>query len=348
MDARRASAAAGPMTAFSDAAVSAVPKLLAAVVAAWLAALAPASAETFPSRPITVIVPFPPGGPTDAIVRLMSERMRVSLGQPLIVEYVSGAAGTVGLGRVARAAPDGYTIIFGHTGTHVLSGATYTLGFDLVKDFAPISLLPSNPYLLVSRPSLPAGDLNGLVAWLKANGDKATQGIPGVKTGPHLAGLHFQSITRTRFAFAPYRGSAPALQDLMAGQIDLMFEQVQTSLQHVRDARLKAYAVTANARLASAPDIPTVDEAGAPGLHVSLWYGLWATGGTPRDVVARLNAAVVDALADPAVRQRLNDLELEIPAREKQTPEALAALQKAEIEKWWPLVKAAGLEAQAN
>jgi tripartite-type tricarboxylate transporter receptor subunit TctC len=323
-------------------------KLALALTLAVIMPAASGAVETFPSRPITVVNPFPPGGPTDAIVRLVSDRMRASLGQPLVVEYVTGAAGTVGLTRVARAAPDGYTIIFGHTGTHVLTGATYALGFDLVKDFAPIALLPSNPYLLVTKPALPANNLGELVAWLKVNGDKASQGIPGVKTGPHLAGLHFQTITGTRFAFIPYRGSAPALQDLMAGQIDLMFEQVQTSLQHVRGGRLKAHAVTAKTRLASAPDIPTVDEAGAPDLHVSLWYGLWATGGTPKDVIAKLNAAVVDALADPVVRQRLTELELEIPPREKQTPEALAALQKAEIEKWWPIVKAAGLEAQAN
>jgi tripartite-type tricarboxylate transporter receptor subunit TctC len=324
-------------------------KMMVAAAFALFAAASPAAAgaaDTFPSRPITVVNPFPPGGPTDAIVRIVSERMRASLGQPLVVEYVTGASGTVGLARVARAAPDGYTVIFGHTGTHVLTGATYALGFDLMKDFAPISLLPSNPYLLVTKTALPANNLGELVTWLKANGDKASQGIPGVKTGPHLAGLHFQTITGTRFAFVPYRGSAPALQDLMAGQIDLMFEQVQTSLQHVRDGRLKAHAVTAKTRLTSAPDIPTVDEAGAGDLHVSLWYGLWTTGGTPRDVIDKLNAAVVDALADPTVRQRFTELELQIPPRDKQTPEALAALQKAEIEKWWPIVKAAGLQPQ--
>jgi tripartite-type tricarboxylate transporter receptor subunit TctC len=294
------------------------------------------------------VVPFPAGGPTDAIVRLLGERMRLSLGQPLVVEYVTGAAGTIGLARVARAAPDGYTVIFGHTGTHVLSGAFYPLGFDLMKDFAPISLLPSNPYLLVTKPGVPARDLKELIAWLQQNGDKASQGTPGVNTGPHLAGKHFQSLTGTRFAFIPYRGSAPALQDLMAGQIDLMFEQAQTSLQHVRAGRIKAYAVTAATRLASAPDIPTVDEAGVPDLHMTLWYGLWASGGTPRDVIARLNAAVVEALADPAVRQRLAELELEIPSPATQTPEALAARQKADIEKWWPIVKANNMKPEAN
>src|SRR5499426_411093 len=308
------------------------------------------AADSYPSRPITVVVPFPAGGPTDAIVRLLGERMRLSLGQPLVVEYVTGAAGTIGLGlgRVARAAPDGYTVIFGHTGTHVHAGIFYALPFDLVKDFAPISLLPSNPYLLVTKPGVPAKDLQELIAWLKQNGDKASQGTPGVNTGPHLAGKHFQSITGTRFAFIPYRGSAPALQDLMGGQIDLMFEQAQTSLQHVRAGRIKAYAVTASSRLASAPDIPTVDEAGVPDLHMTLWYGLWASGGTPKDVIARLNAAVVETLTDPAVRQRLAELELEIPSPAEQTPEALAARQKADIEKWWPIVKANNMKPEAN
>lgn len=322
-------------------------KLLLIAAFACISGLAHAN-DIYPSRPITVVVPFPAGGPTDAIVRLMSERMRQSLGQPLVVEYVTGAAGTIGLTRVARAAPDGYTVIFGHTGTHVHSGLFYALPFDLVKDFAPISLLPSNPYLLVTKPGVPAGNLQELIAWLQQNGDKASQGTPGVNTGPHLAGKHFQSLTGTRFAFIPYRGSAPALQDLIAGQVDMMFEQAQTSLQHVRAGRIKAYAVTAGTRLASAPDIPTTAEAGVPDLQVSLWYGLWATGGTPRDVVAKLNTAVVETLADPAVRQRLTELELEIPSRNQQTPEALAAQQKAEIEKWRAIVKASDMKPEAN
>jgi tripartite-type tricarboxylate transporter receptor subunit TctC len=321
---------------------------VAALAGATLAMLGAASAETYPSRPITVIVPFPAGGPTDAIVRVLGERMRVSLGQPLVVEYVTGASGTIGLTRAARAAPDGHTVIFGHWGTHVMSGAVFPLTIDVVNDFAPVALLPSNPYLLVSKTALPAGNLQELIAWLKANDDKASQGTPGVNTGPHLFGQMLQKATGTRFALVPYRGSGPALQDLMAGQIDIMFDQAQTSLQHVRGGRLKAYAVTAPARLASAPDIPTVDEAGLPGLHMSLWYGLWASGGTPRTVVDKLNAAAVEALADPTVRARLTELELQIPPREQQTPEGLAVYQKAEIAKWWPIIKAAVSKAEAN
>ena len=321
-------------------------KLTSLLACLVLASAGHASAQTYPSRPITVIVPFPAGGPTDAVVRILGERMRVSLGQPLVVEYVTGASGTIGLTRAARAAPDGYTVIFGHWGTHVMSGALFPLSFDLVKDFAPVSLLPSNPYLLVSKAALPANNLGELIAWLKANGDKATQGTPGVNTGPHLFGQLFQKLTGTSFALVPYRGSGPALQDLMAGQIDLMFEQVQTSLQHVRGGRIKAYAVTAPSRLASAPEIPTVDEAGVPGLHMSLWYGLWASGGTPREIVDKLNSAVVDALADPMVRQRLGELELQIPPRDRQTPEALHAYQRAEIDKWWPIIKAANMKAE--
>ena len=233
-------------------------------------------------------------------------------------------------------------------GTHVMSGAVYPLPFDLVKDFAPISLLPSNPYILVSKPGLAVNNLQELIAWLKQNADKASQGTPGVITGPHLFGQMLQQRTGTRFALVPYRGSGPALQDLMAGQIDLMFEQAQTSLPHIRGGRLKAFAVTAPTRLASAPAIPSVDEAGVPGLHMSLWYGLWASAGTPRNIVDKLNAAVVDALADSAVRQRLTELELQAPPRDQQTPDALAAYQKAEIDKWWPIIKAANIKVDAN
>jgi len=321
--------------------------LILAVAAASLCLTgAGARAQVYPSRPITVIVPFPAGGPTDAIVRILGERMRLSLGQPLVVEYVTGAAGTIGTGRVARAAPDGYTMLIGHLATNVINAAFYPLTYDVVKDFAPVARLPSNPFFLVAKSAVPANNLTELVAWVKANQSKVSFGMPGANTLPHIAGITFQNMTGTRFPFVPYRGAAPAMQDLIAGEIDLMVDQVQNSLVHIRAGRIKAFAVTAPSRAPSAPDIPTVDEAGLAGLHVALWYGFWVPAATPPDIVAKLNAAVVDAFADPGVRMRLGELDLEIPPHEQQAPAALAALQKAEIEKWWPIVKAAGLKPE--
>jgi tripartite-type tricarboxylate transporter receptor subunit TctC len=322
-------------------------KLVAIAALAWaLTAPGGAGAQVYPSRPITIVVPFPPGGPTDALVRILGERMRASLGQPLVVEYVSGAAGSLGVGRVARAAPDGYTVLIGHSSTNVVVPALYPLPFDVLKDFAPVAQLPNNPFLLVGRSTLPAKDLKELVAWIKANQDKVSAGTPGANTFPHIAGLYFQKLTGTQFPLVPYRGAAPALQDVMAGQVDLLFDQVQNSLPFIRDGRIKAFAVTAADRVPALPDVPTVDEAGLPGLHISLWYGLWVPAGTPPEIVGKLNAAVVDAQADPATRRRLAELELQIPPRGQQTPQALHALQQAEIEKWWPIVKAAGLKPE--
>ncbi len=305
-----------------------------------------AQAENYPSRPITVVVPFPAGGPTDAIMRNLGDRMREALGQPLVVEYVTGAGGTVGTARVARAAPDGYTIICGHFGTHATNGAVYPLPFDLVKDFAPISLLPSNPYLIVVNKDLPVGNLKEFLAYLKANPDKVNMGHPGVGTGPHLLALQLQDLAGSRMNYVPYRGSGPAMIDLLAGQINLMADQVQNSIGHIRAGSIKALAIASPQRNAQVSDIPTTDEAGAPGLHMALWYGFWAPKDTPKEIVAKLNAAVVDALADPAVRQRLTGLGMEIPPREKQNPEALVAQQKADIEKWWPVIKAANIKGQ--
>jgi tripartite-type tricarboxylate transporter receptor subunit TctC len=317
-----------------------------AAITATLAAADPLHAQPYPSRPITVVVPFPAGGPTDAIVRILGERMRGSLGQPLVVEYVTGAAGTIGVGRVARAAPDGYTMVIGHLATHVMNAAVYPLNYDVVKDFAPVARLPSNTFFLVSKSAVPANNLTELIAWVKANQGRVTFGMPGANTMPHIAGITFQTMTATRFPFVPYRGAAPAMQDLIAGQIDLMVDQVQNSLAHVRAGRIKAYAVTAPNRAPSAPEIPSVDEAGLPGLHVALWYGFWLPAATPPEIIARLNAAVVDAYADPTVRARLAELDLDIPPPDQQTPAALGALQKAEIEKWSPIVKAAGLKPE--
>ena len=318
--------------------------LLAAVM--LVAGLSFANAQAYPTKPITVVVPFPAGGPSDAIMRNLGERMRASLGQPLVVEYVTGASGTIGVGRVARAAPDGYTLILGHFGTHATNGAVYPLNYDLVKDFAAIALLPENPYLLVARKAFPANNLKEFMAYVKANPEKVQMGIPGNGTGPHLLGLQLAYMAGSRMQYIPYRGSGPAMLDLVASQIDLMVDQVQTSQAQIRGGTIKAFAVTMPARVASVGDIPTVDEAGAPGLHMSLWYGLWAPANTPKDVLAKLNSAVLDALGDATIRQRLTDLGMQIPPRELQTPEGLLARQKADIEKWWPIIKAANIKPE--
>ena len=319
-------------------------KLGLAAALAILAGIAGAAAQTYPSRPITLIVPFPAGGSTDAVGRILVERMRTSLGQPIVIENVGGAGGSIGVGRVARAAPDGYTLDIGQWDTHVANGATYPLTYDLMKDFEPIALMSSNPFLVLARKTMPADDLKGLIAWLKANPDKATQAIP--TAGSHVAGILLQKQTDTRFAFVPYRGGGPAMQDLVAGQIDMMIIQAAVALPQVRGGAIKAYAVTAKSRFAAAPGVPTVDEAGLPGLHISGWFALFAPKGTPKPVIDKLNAAVVDALGNANVRARLADLGQEIPPPEQQTPETLAAFHKAEVEKWWPIIKAANIKGE--
>jgi len=316
------------------------------MLAATLHATGSATAQAYPSRPIVIVVPFSAGGPTDALMRVLGERMRASLEQPLLVENVTGAAGTIGVAKVARATPNGYTLSVGHWSTHVINGAIYPLTFDLLKDLDPVARLTSYPMLLVAKNDIPAKDVKEFVAWVRANQDKASAGSIGVGSAAHVAGVNFQSITGLKFQYVAYRGAAPALQDLMGGQIDFLFDHLAHSLPHVRAGKVRAYAVTAPARSPSAPDIPTFDEAGVPGLHVLIWYGLWAPRGTPRDIIARLNAAVREALADPGVSKRLSDLGQVIPSPEQQTPEALAAYHKAEIDKWWPLIRAAGIKVE--
>jgi tripartite-type tricarboxylate transporter receptor subunit TctC len=305
-----------------------------------------AAAQSYPTRPITVIVPFAAGGPADTVARLVSERMRVVLGQPIIIENVAGATGSVGVGRAVRAPTDGYTLIAGTLTTHVLIGALYTLPYDLLADFKPVALLADGPLLMTARQGMPASDLKALVAWLKANPDKATQGIAGVGAIEHVAAMLLQRQTGTRFQIVPYRGNAPAMQDLVAGQIDMMIADAATALPYVAGGRIKAFAVMAKARMAAAPDVPTVDEAGLPEFYASLWYGLWAPAKTPDDIIAKLNAAAVNALADATVRKRLADLGQDVPPLAEQTPRALGARQKAEIEKWWPIIKAANIRAE--
>jgi tripartite-type tricarboxylate transporter receptor subunit TctC len=326
--------------------VAGVVAVLVVAGAAVLAQVAPTAAQGYPTRPPTMIVPFAAGGPTDTIARIMSERMRQSLGQTVIIENVTGAAGSIGVGRVARAAPDGYTIGIGHWSTHVINGAIYPLQYDLLNDFEPVSLIATNPQLVVARKTLPPNTLKEMIAWLKANPDKASQGTAGAGSASHVSGIYFQKDTGTSFQFVPYRGTGPAMQDLVAGQIDIMFDQAANSLPQVRSGTVKVYAVTAKSRLPSAPDVPTVDEAGMPGFYISIWHAIWLPKGTPKDIVGKVHAAVVEALADPAVRHRLDDLGQEIPPREQQTPEALYAHHKAEIEKWWPIVKAANIKPE--
>jgi tripartite-type tricarboxylate transporter receptor subunit TctC len=299
------------------------------------------AAQAYPSRPITLIVPFAPGGITDALCRIVAERMRRSLGQPLIIENVTGADGTIGAGRAARAKPDGYTI-FADGVSSVLSSAFYSLPYDVLNDFVPIAPLVTDPFVLFARNTVPAKELGELIAWLKTSPDKASAGFGSL--GAHLLTLLLQKETGTNLTLVPYRG-APALQDLVAGQIDLLFYPTD-GLSRVRAGSIKAYGVTSDARLASAPDIPTFSERGLPALSYSAWEGFVAPKGTPRDIIAKINAAAVEALADPTVRSRLIDLGLEVFSPEQQTPEAFDILRKRSAEKWWPIIKQSGIKAQ--
>jgi tripartite-type tricarboxylate transporter receptor subunit TctC len=304
----------------------------------------PAAAQNYPSRPVTIIVPFSAGGPSDAMARILAERMKSTLGEAVLVENVTGAGGSVGVGRAVRSPPDGYTISFGHLGTHVANGAIYKLGYDLVTDLEPVALLPSNPMIVVSKKDVPAASLKELIAWLKAQPSPPTAGTAGAGSGSHIAGLYFESAAGVKLQYVPYRGTGPAMNDLVAGQIDLIVDQTSNSLPQVRAGNIRAYAITDSKRVESAPDIPTVDEAGLPGFHMTLWSGLWVPKDTPKDVVAKLNAAAVDALNDPAVRKQLENLGLQMPPKDQLTPAALGAWQKAEIAKWWPLIKAANVK----
>ena len=320
--------------------------LLLAALAAVLGNIASASAQSYPSRPITVVVPFPAGGGSDLIARIVVERMRTSLGQPLIVENAAGASGSIGAGRVARAAPDGYALVSGHWGTHVINGATLNLPYDLRTAFAPVAWLASGQQAIVAKKVMPAEDLRGFIAWLNSHPDEALMGTSGVGSVGHVNGIHFQKVTGTRFRLVPYRGIAPTMQDLVAGQIDMMITSTTDVIPQVRAGTIKAYAVSTDRRMAALPEIPTVDEAGLPGYHTQMWHALWAPAGTPMEVIAKLNAAAVEALGDPSVRKRLADIDQDIPPRERQTPAALGAHHMAEIEKWWPVIKAAEIKPE--
>src|SRR6266700_1548387 len=304
-----------------------------------------ALSQTFPSRQITLVVPFPPGGSTDVAARIMAERMRPLLGQPVIIENVGGAGGSIAVGRVARAAPDGYTFDIGQWDTHVGS-VIYPLTYDLEKDFEPIGLISSNPQLMVAKNDLPANNLAELVAWMKLNPGKIN--FVNQNAAANVSGVLFENLTKQKVQLIPYRGAGPAMTDLVAGTVDLLVVQGAVALPQIRGGKIKALANLSAKRSASMPDIPTADETGVPGLYMSGWFGFFAPKGTPKDVIAKLNAAAIEALADPAIQKRFVELGLDVAPREQQTPEGLAAFQKAEIDKWWPIIKTAGIGAQAQ
>jgi tripartite-type tricarboxylate transporter receptor subunit TctC len=314
-------------------------------VIATLPGFSGAAAESYPSRPITIIVPFAPGGATDLLPRLFAERLQGELGQPVVIENVGGAGGTIGLARAAHAAPDGYTIVCGNWTTFVSNGAVYTTSYDVVKDFEAVILLPGNPHVIAAKRTLPPNNLVEFVAWLKANQDKVAMATAGVGSGGHFGAVLLQNLTHTEFPLVHYRGGGPALQDLLAGHIDVMTNQIAVFLPYMREGTVKLYAVLAEKRLPQAPELPTADEGGLPGFHVSNWNGFWAPKGTPRDAVKKINAAVAKIMADPGMTGKLENLSYEIPPREQLTSEALARLQKTEIAKWWPIIRSARITA---
>lgn len=309
-----------------------------------LASIAGASADTYPSKPITVVVPFPAGGPTDTIARILSDHLKDTVGQPLLVENVTGAGATIGLGRVAAAAPDGYTIIVGNWTAFVGGPAIYPVSWHPLNDFEPIVRLPVSSLMIVGKTGLPANNAKELIAWLKANPGKATAASVGAGSGAHICGLYFMDKTQTNFIFAQYRGGAPAMQDLVGNQIDLMCAEASQTLAHVRGGKMKAFAVMSKTRWQPLPDVPTMEDVGVTGMNIEFWHGLWAPKGTPKDVVAKLNAAVIKALDDPAVRKRIDALGMSIPAKAELTPKSLYDYHKAELDKWWPIIKAAGIK----
>ena len=318
-------------------------RLIVAIALTLSAGIAGVQAQTYPSRPITIIVPFPPGGSTDTAARIIGDRMRQPLGQTVVIENAGGAGGSIAVARLARAAPDGYTIDIGQWDTHV-GAIIYPINFDLQKDFEPIGLMSVNPQLMIARKGFPADDLKGLVAFMKANPGKAT--FVDQNAAAKVTGILMQQSTGTTVQFIPYRGAGPAMQAMLGGQVDLMVVQAAVTLPQARAGTVKILANLSPSRSRVVPDVPTSEESGIPGLYASGWFGLFAPRGTPKDIIARLNAAMVQALAEPAVRTRFSDLGLDIASREQQTPQGLAAFHKAEIEKWWPVIKAAGIKAE--
>jgi tripartite-type tricarboxylate transporter receptor subunit TctC len=327
--------------------LSAIYRLLFVFAAATIVLVAEsARAETFPSRPITIVVPYPAGGVTDNLVRLLAERMKTTLGQPVVIENIGGGGGTIGVDRVSRAAPDGYTLVLGNSETMVFASVTMKISYNALTDFAPVALLPSYPFLMVTTNDVPAKNLDELIAWFKTSPDKVLQGTVGAGTMQQLCGLLLQKTIGTKWQFVPYRGGPPAMQDLLAGQINFMCTTTGGFLQLAHDGRIRAYAVTAKKRIAAAPEIPTANESGLPGFYTSVWNALWVPKGTPPDAIAKLNAAVTAGLDDPELQKRMIDMGLDNVEADQRTPEALEKLRAAEIDKWWPIIKAAGLKAE--
>jgi tripartite-type tricarboxylate transporter receptor subunit TctC len=322
-----------------------VKKLLSVVVLAAAFATS-AHAQTYPSRPITMVAPLSVGGSTDIIARIVAQGMSQALHQTIIVENTTGAGGTIGERRISRATPDGYTIGIGQWGTNVANGAIYPLDYDLMKDFVPIGLIATQPFFIVAKKSMPASNLKELIAWLKANADKATMGNSGVGSPSHVAGFLFQKAIGAKFTMVPYRGAGESTQALLSEQIDVLLNTPAVSVEQMKAGAIKVYAVTAKNRIALAPDVPTTDEAGLPGFYFSFWHALWAPKGTPPEIIAKLNGALRAALAEPATRKKLIDLAQEIFPPDQQTPQALAAFQQSEIDKWWPVIKEAGIKVQ--
>lgn len=322
-------------------------KGLVAIVVFALVAVTGAWAQNYPTRPVIMIVPYPPGGLADAVGRPVADGMQGPLGQTVVIENVGGANGAIGSSRVARAAPDGHTLLLGIWNTHVAIAKLLKLEYDVVEDFAPIAFMTDAPLLLTVHKSVPVNTFKELVDWLKANPDKASSGSAGIGSPPHLLDEIVRKQTNTRFQTVHYRGAGPIMQDLMGGQIHMAFINPATAAPHVRAGVIKALGVTSAQRMKILPDVPTMAEAGFPGgMEFSLWSGLFAPKGTRKEIIATVNRAVVASLADPKVRERLANQGIEIAAREKQTPESLAAIQQAEIKKWWPIIEAAGITPQ--
>jgi tripartite-type tricarboxylate transporter receptor subunit TctC len=317
-----------------------------ALCAIAVATAAGVQAETYPSKPITLIVPFPAGGPADAVARIFSDHMKSTLGQPILVETVTGAGATIGVGRVVNAAPDGYTVGIGNWTSHVGSPALYPVSWNPVNNLEPIARLPVSSLMIVGKEALPVSNAKDLIAWLKANSDKATAASVGSGSGAHVCGLYFGEKTGTKFQFVFYRGGAPAMQDMLAGTIDIMCAEASQTLAHVQAGKMKAFAVMGRTRYAGLPEVPTMDEMGISGMDISFWHGLWGPKGMPKEAVARLNDAVIKALDDPLVQKRVAALGMTIPAKAELTPQALHDYHKAELDKWWPIIKSYGIKAE--